>query len=91
MNSPGKYTLEEILSQAGAWEQAYEVVDRQHEALGALGRGDPDRQFFFTGCGSTYYLALAAAAHLRSIAHRRAQGVPASELWLDGDSVLACR
>jgi glucosamine--fructose-6-phosphate aminotransferase (isomerizing) len=88
MNSPGKHTLEEILSQTPAWAQAVQVVERQREALETLARGDPARQFFFTGCGSTYYLALAAAANLRSIAHRRAQGVPASELWLDADSYL---
>jgi glutamine---fructose-6-phosphate transaminase (isomerizing) len=86
MDNRGKHTLEEILSQTRAWEQAHDVVEREGQALDALGRGDEARQFIFTGCGSTYYLALAAAAHLRSIAHRRAQGVPASELWLDGDS-----
>lgn len=88
MNTPGQHTLEEILSQARVWEQAYQVVEAERDALEALRRSGPNRQVFFTGCGSTYYLALAAAAHLRSIAHRRAEGVPASELWLDGESYL---
>jgi glucosamine--fructose-6-phosphate aminotransferase (isomerizing) len=86
MNTLGKHTFEEILSQIDAWEEAREVVERERFALASFAQPDANRQFFFTGCGSTYYLALAAAAHLRSLAHRRAQGVPASELWLDGDA-----
>lgn len=86
MEDRGRHTLEEITSQTHAWEQAHEIVERERQALEPLVRADPSCQIFFTGCGSTYYLSLAAAAHLRSLSHRRAQGVPASELWLDGDS-----
>lgn len=88
MNSLGKYTSEEILSQTVAWAEACEVVRRERDAIELFVQLGADRQFFFTGCGSTYYLSLAAAAHLRSIAHRRAQGVPASELWLDREAYL---
>ncbi len=86
MDIRGRYTLAEILSQTPAWQEACEVVGRARDAIESFAQLDADRQFFFTGCGSTYYLALAGAAHLRSIAHRRAQGIPASELWLDREA-----
>lgn len=86
MNNPGRNTLEEILSQIRVWEQAVAVAEGEREALSALSRDAPNRHLFFTGCGSTYYLSLAAAARLRSLAPIRAQGVPASELWLDPSS-----
>ncbi len=41
-----------------------------------------------TGCGSTYYLALAAASLLQTLTGVAARGVPASEIWLDGDAVF---
>jgi glucosamine--fructose-6-phosphate aminotransferase (isomerizing) len=42
-----------------------------------------------TGCGSTYYLALAAATLVQTLTGVAARGVPASEIWLDGDAVFA--
>lgn len=36
----------------------------------------------FTGCGSTYYLSLAAAGWFQALTGTPAQGVPSSELWL---------
>jgi glucosamine--fructose-6-phosphate aminotransferase (isomerizing) len=81
MKPGGKFTREEILSQTHAWQEALEVVARHESMLGSTGRGAPSRRLLFTGCGSTYYLALAAAAHLRALTGWCAHAVPASELW----------
>jgi glucosamine--fructose-6-phosphate aminotransferase (isomerizing) len=46
----------------------------------------PGDQLLFTGCGSTYYLALAAAALYRQATGLRALALPASEIWLNPDT-----
>ena len=57
----GIYTRTEIFSQPEAWAQALEVVEQERPKLEVLVCADYD-QVLFTGCGSTYYLSLAAAA-----------------------------
>jgi len=86
MDTRGKHTLDEILSQTQAWQEALDRIERHYPELEPFGARDPGRQLFYTGCGSTYYLSLAAAAHLRTLTHWRVQAIPASELWLDPQS-----
>ena len=75
-------TLREILTQPHAWEQALQVVNRHSlELLSLWNRGDY-AQIIFTGCGSTYYLSLAAAALLQELTGKPAKGVPAGELLM---------
>ncbi len=45
-------------------------------------------QVIFTGCGSTYYLSLAAAALYQELTGRTARAVPAGELLLNSQIVL---
>lgn len=75
----GIATYTEILTQAKAWEQAIEVVNEHKKDL-LLWQKKPFSQVIFTGCGSTYYLALAAAALFQELTGWPARGVPASEL-----------
>src|SRR5512138_2150114 len=77
-------TYDEIKSQTTAWSQALELVPRA--ALPAAADHD---QVIFTGCGSTYYLSLAAAALYQELTGRPARGVPGSELWLNPRGVVA--
>lgn len=81
MTQPGHNTLHEILTQPDAWEQAIEVGQATTAALHTLWARLSPTEVIFTGCGSTYYLSLVAAALAR---HKgiAARGVPASELWL---------
>jgi glucosamine--fructose-6-phosphate aminotransferase (isomerizing) len=51
-------------------------------------RGQYDH-IIFTGCGSTYYLSLAAASLLQELSGRAARALPASELWLSPASSYA--
>jgi glucosamine--fructose-6-phosphate aminotransferase (isomerizing) len=81
MKSRGAFTLDEILSQAGGWRDAWEVVARHCQTLGAMASANLQHRVLFTGCGSTYYLAVAAAAHLRALTGWCVLAAPASELW----------
>lgn len=82
MENPGKYTLSEIYSQPEAWRAAIGLIgSRQEEIASFLSRGCDE--VIFTGCGSTYYAALAAAAFYTALTGRRSRGLPGSELWLN--------
>ncbi len=77
-------TYDEIKSQSQAWAQALELVSRASLPSAA----DYDH-VIFTGCGSTYYLSLAAAALYQELTGRPARGVPGSELWLNPRGIVA--
>ncbi len=79
-------TYSEILTQTDAWQQALEVVAQNREHLQKLFRGSFDR-VLFTGCGSTYYLSLAAASIFQELTGLPALGIPASELWLYPETI----
>ena len=76
----GRHTFDEIMSQPEAWAQALKAVEASAQALRALVQGAGE--VVFTGCGSTYYLALAAAALFQEMSGVQARGLPASEVWL---------
>ncbi len=78
MTIPGEHTRSEILSQTEAWAQALDVTNASHLPKA----GDYD-QVLFTGCGSTYYLSLAAAALYQELTGRSARAVPGGELLLN--------
>jgi glucosamine--fructose-6-phosphate aminotransferase (isomerizing) len=77
----GFYTQQEILSQPEAWSAALQVLDTERQPVLDMGGGHFD-QIIYTGCGSTYYLALAAASLTQELTGRLCQAFPASELWL---------
>ena len=77
------HTYNEIKSQTQAWAQALDVVN----ASGSPKAGDYD-QVIFTGCGSTYYLSLAAATLYTELTGRSAHAVPGGELLLNSQTVL---
>jgi glucosamine--fructose-6-phosphate aminotransferase (isomerizing) len=88
-NPRGQFTLHEILSQPAAWHNALDVTRSQAAALKTLADGAD--QVIFTGCGSTYYLSLAAAALFQELTGKPARGVPGSELLLNSDAYLVGR
>ncbi|MFC1975831.1 SIS domain-containing protein [Chloroflexota bacterium] len=75
-------TYREILSQPDAWQEALNVVLQQAEFLQSLWAKGDYANVIFTGCGSTYYLSLAAAALFQELTGRPAKGVPGGELVL---------
>ncbi len=78
----GAHTYEEIISQPRAWKQALEVTESLRGVIKNFWMDNSEKQVLFTGCGSTYYLSLVAAALVREIDGRGAYGVPAGELFL---------
>lgn len=77
----GTHTYQEITSQPAAWRETLEYLDTHAESLAAFDPAGFD-EVLVTGCGSTYYLALAAAALLQDLTGVRARALPASEIWL---------
>lgn len=79
----GTFTRQEILSQPEAWAAALDVLRGARRDILALKPGRRYRQVIFTGCGSTYYLSLAAAALAQELTGLTCRAFPASELWLN--------
>lgn len=77
----GEHTLREILSQPAAWSAALRAFAQRHDEMLDLWAAADFDQVIVTGCGSTYYLSLAAAQLLRQ-SGVDARAVPASELLL---------
>ena len=77
---PGEHTFKEIMSQPDAWAKALDYLRAHLDEIEAVNPHDFD-QVIFTGCGSTYYLALAAAL-FQELGGVYARGLPASEIWL---------
>ncbi len=82
MITPGKHTRNEILSQPEAWTATLDTLRPLADAIDAAFDTQRHEAVVFTGCGSTYYLALAAAALLRETVGVPSWGLPASEIWL---------
>ncbi len=79
---PGVATYHEITHQTEAWAEALAVVVGQRSALAKLWSAGAYDQVIFTGCGSTYYLATAAAALWNTLIDVPARAAPAGELYL---------
>jgi glutamine---fructose-6-phosphate transaminase (isomerizing) len=76
---PGQHTYREIMSQPEAWGKTLEHL-RPLDLTTLYANGDFE-EIIFTGCGSTYYLSVAAARLAREVG-LEARALPASELWL---------
>jgi glucosamine--fructose-6-phosphate aminotransferase (isomerizing) len=75
------YTLEEILSQPKCWSDCLRQLAASRELQQASEMGAAGGEWVFVGCGSSYYLAQAAAATFCHLG-LAARAVPASELLL---------
>ena len=84
MQPTNYHTYNEIRTQTEAWTQALDVV----HASDSPKAGDYD-QVIFIGCGSTYYLSLAAAALYTQLTGRPAQAISGGELLLNPQMVAA--
>lgn len=84
----GAYTLAEILSQPQCWADCLRRLESGDTVREIGKRFGNAPEWIFIGCGSSYYIALAAAASWTAITGTRARAVPASELLLFPDLVL---
>ncbi len=77
----GKFTLAEIMSQPQAWQDTLGYIDENLKAIKDI-YNEAYERFLFTGCGSTYYLAQAAAKQLSTLTGDVTDALPGSEIWL---------
>ena len=90
-SSPGAHSLAEILSQPQCWSANLELL-RQNRTLEAVAaRFANAAEWLFIGCGSSYYVALSAAATMSRVTKLQARALPASELLLYPNMVLGDR
>jgi glucosamine--fructose-6-phosphate aminotransferase (isomerizing) len=82
----GLFTRQEILSQPEAWAAALKVMDETRQGSMDLNPVGRYGQVLFTGCGSTYYLGMAAACLAQELTGIPCRAFPASELWLNPGS-----
>ena len=88
-SSAGAYSLAEILSQPQCWADCLKDLAANGEIGEIERRFGKHSEWIFIGCGSSYYVAQAAAASWAAITRTRARAIPASELLLFPDLVLA--
>ena len=78
----GVNTFAEILSEPETWRKCLAAVSQTGELLRLRSALPPGRECIFVGCGSSYYLALSAAATWSILTGEPARAVPASEVLL---------
>lgn len=84
----GHHTRNEIFCQPEAWANALDMVEQARTGLTQIFNADYD-QVLFTGCGSTYYLSLAAAALYQQMTGKLARAVPGGELLFNAETAVA--
>jgi glutamine---fructose-6-phosphate transaminase (isomerizing) len=88
ISAMGAYSLAEILSQPQCWRDLLKLLQNA-DVIGEIEKSfGKCSELLFVGCGSSYYVALAAAASWTAITGRRARAVPASELLLFPDLIF---
>lgn len=75
-------TLEEILSQPHSWQAELAQLEQNPLIEGILKSTTASVEWLFVGCGSSFYLAEAAAYSWIKLTGMRARALPASELLL---------
>lgn len=81
-------TLDEILSQPQCWTECLRALDQMETIRKICTRLPPDGEWLFVGCGTSYYIALSAAASFTAITGMPARAVPASEIMFFPNIVL---
>ena len=88
METRGKFTYQEIMSQPAVWEESLQVFAAlQSRLLEAWGQMQAKR-VIFTGCGSTYYLSKTAASLFETLTGVPASAYPGSEFLLFPERIL---
>jgi glucosamine--fructose-6-phosphate aminotransferase (isomerizing) len=75
-------TWKEILSQGQVWQNVLQEIGRSASAEKILASRTQQKEWIFVGCGSSYYLAQAAANSWTLLTGQQARALPASEVLL---------
>lgn len=81
-SSPGAFALIEILSQPLCWKTCLTELRDNGALQRTAARFAGTREWVFIGCGSSFYVAQAAAASMTALAGIPARALPASEILL---------
>jgi glucosamine--fructose-6-phosphate aminotransferase (isomerizing) len=79
---PGTHTEAEILSEPRCWDECLRALRENSEVDQFLQVTSSRRDWMFVGCGSSYYLAQAAASSWTALTGLAARAIPASEVLL---------
>ncbi len=79
---PQTHMQREILSQPECWHECLTSLESDPVIDAISGGTDPEAEWLFIGCGTSYYLAISAAASFSTICGHPARAVPASEILL---------
>jgi glucosamine--fructose-6-phosphate aminotransferase (isomerizing) len=77
----GQYTLSEIFSQPKCWSTCLAKLSASTDLRAAVGLASSKAEWIFVGCGTSYYLAQAAASTFNYL-NLPARAVPASDLLM---------
>jgi glucosamine--fructose-6-phosphate aminotransferase (isomerizing) len=75
-------TWKEIFSQGQVWQTIFEEMSQSASVEKILATRDKAKGWIFVGCGSSFYLAEAAANSWSLLTGQRARALPASEVLL---------
>ena len=84
----GHRSFAEIMSEPGVWSTTLQELEQNNRYAEVLKPLEPADEWIFVGCGSSYYVAQAAAWSWNAITGMRTKAVPASELLFYPDQVL---
>jgi glucosamine--fructose-6-phosphate aminotransferase (isomerizing) len=76
----GARTFQEIMGQPEAWAAAIRSFDAAAPEVTRLFQERAPDEVIFTGCGSSLYLSMTAAATFQNVVGLRSRAVPASEI-----------
>ncbi len=82
-------TYREIITQTQAWQGALDAVSKVTGGIKEIWKPNNFTDVIFTGCGSTYYLSLAAAALFQEMTGHNARAVPGGELFMYPDTAYS--
>ena len=83
MTQLGMHTWNELCSQPAAWRAALDVVIGHAPIIASHRALTKASHIIWSGCGSPYYLAVAAARITQQHDPRPSYAIPASEIWLN--------
>lgn len=78
----GTHTLAEILSEPATWKSCLKAMEQSGELQSLNEKLPRNVEWVFIGCGSSFYLAQAAAASWTILTGEKSRALPASEITL---------
>ncbi len=77
----GTITYEEILSQPYTWKHVIDGSDQIEKKVNSIKKNCSFDNFYFVGCGTSYFLSLTGAWILQKFIQKRASGLTASDVY----------